>query len=116
MTELVRATDLNSAAELQWRLAMPITAVLLALIAVNLVHVGPQRGRYTGLLSVVIVYFSYSNLLALGRTLIKRGEIPSGLGMWSVHALALAFLIALALWQRMRWRRKLKLADPDEAP
>ncbi len=111
MSELVRATDLNSAAELQWRLAMPITAVILALLAVNLVRVGPQRGRYAGLLGAVIIYFGYSNLIAVTRTLIKRGEIPAPVGMWTVHLLALVLLAALFYWHRWRWRRKPRPRD-----
>lgn len=100
--------DLDSAkaqAELQWRLAMPISAFLLALLAVALSRSDPRQGRYGKLFVAILVYVAFSNLLALARSWIERGVVPAELGLWWVHAL-IALLIVLMLWRyvNISWR------------
>jgi len=74
-------------AELHWRLAMPVSVVLLALLAIPLSRAAPRQGRSWGLLIGVLVYLVYSNLLGVGQAWIERGLIPLAAGLWWVHAL-----------------------------
>ncbi|HHJ81400.1 MAG TPA: LPS export ABC transporter permease LptF, partial [Candidatus Tenderia electrophaga] len=50
-------------AELQWRISMPLSAVLLAVLAVFLSRSNPRQGRYAKLFLGILVYIVYSNLL-----------------------------------------------------
>lgn len=82
-------------AELEWRLAAPISVFILTLLAVPLSHVGPRQGRYAKLVLGIIAYLLYSQLLGLGQTWIAQGKTPALLGLWWVHALVLSLALAL---------------------
>jgi len=75
-------------AELHWRLAAPLSVLLLSFLAIPLAHLGPRAGRYSRLVWGILAYLIYSNLLAVGQTLLQRGAVPEALGLWWVHALA----------------------------
>lgn len=97
-TELLASGDLESRAELQWRLAPPLAVLVLALLAVPLAHQDPREGRGGRVLLGVLAYACYANLLYLCRGWIADGTLPSALGLWWVHGLVL--LTALFWLQR----------------
>lgn len=82
--------DRYAAAELHWRLSIPISVVNLTLFAIAF-----NRNRiigYTKIMSYLyplIVYLLYINLLLTGMGLIKTGVIGKHVGLWFVHALML---------------------------
>jgi lipopolysaccharide export system permease protein len=82
-------------AELQWRLGVPLSAVLLMLLAFPLAKSPPREPRYGRILIAVLGYLLYSNLLALGRGWIASGVLPESLGLWWIHALVLAIALAM---------------------
>jgi lipopolysaccharide export system permease protein len=88
-------------AELHWRLAMPISTLLLALLAVPLSRSSPRSGRYAGLIFGIIVFVLYNNLLTVGRTALSKGEVPGFIGLWWVHGLLLGLLLLL-VWRQQR--------------
>ncbi|MGH8703180.1 MAG: LptF/LptG family permease, partial [Burkholderiales bacterium] len=102
----------EAAAELQWRIAMPISTVLLTLLAVVLVRAASDQNRIVGLLSAVLIYFTYSNLLGIAKTLAKQGVVPVYLGLWWVHALLGLVILALLGYPllRKRWARRQRAA------
>ncbi|MCG8383394.1 MAG: LPS export ABC transporter permease LptF [Gammaproteobacteria bacterium] len=95
MAQLRESSDLKDRAEWHWRIAFPITAVLLALLAVPLSRTGPRQGRYGRLALAVLVYLPYSNLLVVGRKWITKGIAPEWLGLWWAHALMLIVVLYL---------------------
>ncbi len=96
--------DRQSAAELQWRLAMPIATLVFALLAVPLSEVRPRYGKFTQLLPAIVIYASYADLIFLTRAWIADGQLSPALGMWWVHGCALLLAIMLMLY-RVGWRR-----------
>lgn len=82
-------------AELNWRIAMPISCVFLTLIAVLLSRTNPRQGRFSKLLLALLVYIFYEYGLMLARNWLKNSVIAPELGMWWVHAIALIFIFAL---------------------
>lgn len=92
-----------AASELQWRLSMPLSALLLTLLAIPLSRVKPRFGRYAQLLPAILVYILYANLLLVGRNWIEQSMISTHLGLWWIHALLLLVIIAIWLWQT-GWR------------
>lgn len=98
-SELVGSADPANTAELQWRLAMPISALLLGLLAVPLSKTSPRRGRFGGLFLGIMIYVVYNNVLTMTRTSLSRDEIPAALGLWWVHGLLLLMLV-LILWRQ----------------
>lgn len=81
-------------AELQWRISMPLSAVLLALLAVFLSRSSPRQGRYAKLFLGILVYIIYSNLLGVAKTWVEKGKVDALIGIWWVHLL---LLITIAL-------------------
>lgn len=102
--QLIGSDDPEDRAELQWRIAAPLSVFLLALMAVPLAHTSPRAGRYGKLVLGIVAYLVYTNLLALGQAWIARGYAPAGLGLWWVHGLAAVTTLWLVA-RRLGWRR-----------
>ncbi|MBE0511007.1 MAG: LPS export ABC transporter permease LptF [Chromatiales bacterium] len=98
--ELWRSGGAADQIELQWRLAMPLTTLILALLAVPLSRSSPRQGRLLGLFLGVVVYMAYNNALSIGRSMLNAGDLPLWFGLWWVHLLAAA-LIAWLLWRQL---------------
>lgn len=97
-------------AELQWRVAQPLSAFILALLAIPLSRVDPRQGRYAQLAPAFLLYILYVNLLFVSRAWLQKGQIASGIGIWWVHLLM--FLIAgILLWRFVGWRRGIGLLN-----
>ncbi len=101
MSELLESKNLRDISELHWRIALPISAILLALIAVPLSHTAPRKGRYGKLVLGILVYVSYVNLLIFARKMIEKGTIPSEWGMWWLHILSF-MLLAFLIYRRQK--------------
>lgn len=97
MTLLKKAKQKNEyMAELQWRLSMPFSVIVLVLLAVPLSRVQPRQGRFVQFLPGILIYICYANLMLLGKSWLGEGKVPMWLGLWWVHLLVL--LIALWLY------------------
>ena len=94
-------------AELQWRLAIPLSVVILSLLAVPLSQVQPRQGRYAKLFPGVLLFLFYENLLFMARSWISSGKLSPELGMWWIHGVMLLLvLFLLARWLGWSWRRR----------
>ena len=83
---------------------MPLSVVLLSLLAVPLGRTSPRQGKYGRLFIAVLAYLVYSNLLGIANTWVTRGLVPTAIGMWWVHVLLLTGVVVL--WTRQygaRW-------------
>ena len=83
-------------AELHWRLAMPVSALLMAMLALFLSRTNPRQGRYGKFFVGILVYVIYSNLLGVGRAWIEKGDVSAAVGLWWVHGLLL--IAVMLLW------------------
>lgn len=89
-------------AELQWRISLPLSALILTLLALPLSKIKPKQGRYARIFSAVLLYVIYANFLFLAKAWIKNGVLSPILGMWWVHGLML-ILAGFLLGQQLRW-------------
>lgn len=94
--------------ELEWRLGMPLSAMLLALLAIPLSFVNPRAGRSLNLIVALVIYAIYSNSISVSNAWVGQGKIGAITGFWSVHALMLAvaaglFYQRLAVFSWKRW-------------
>jgi lipopolysaccharide export system permease protein len=96
--------DLQKAAELQWRLSIPLMVLTLTLVAVPLSRVNPRSGKFAKLLPAIIIYILYANFMFVARDAITTGTIPIWIGMGWIHILVI--LLGLLLI----WRNQVKLA------
>jgi lipopolysaccharide export system permease protein len=96
--------------ELMWRIGVPVSALILALLAIPMSFVNPRAGRSVSLLLGLLTFLVYSNLLSLSQARIAQGKLAFSVGAWLVHAVMAAVLLAL-FYQRMTllrwpWRRQ----------
>ena len=93
--ELLQNRTPANMAELSWRIGLPVSALLLSLLAIPLSFVNPRAGRSMNLLLALLIYATYSNLLSIVQASIAQSRIDLTLGAWGVHALMAALLVVL---------------------
>lgn len=103
LTQLRESKLLTDKAEIQWRISIPLAALLLALLAVPLSYTSPRQGRFAKIAVAILVYIPYANLLVLMRKWISAGTIPAWVGLWPVHLLVLLLIVWL-LGRRVGWQ------------
>jgi lipopolysaccharide export system permease protein len=110
---LLDSDDLRARAELQWRGAMPVSTMLLALLAVPLARGDLRRGRSVRILVALLLYLAYRTVLGTARQWVADGVLPALPGLWLVHAACL--LTALALhWRPGLTARWVTVRRPSE--
>ena len=103
---LMDSDNTSHIAELQWRLSVPITVLVLLLLSVPLGSAAPRQGKHGGMVVAVLVFLTYYNLLGMARSWVEQGIIPPQIGLWCVHLLPV--LLALVLLNRHRISRLLR--------
>jgi lipopolysaccharide export system permease protein len=81
---LLGTQDNQLMAELQWRLSLPFSILVLTVLVVPLARVNPRQGRYAKLLPAILLYLSYFLLLSAARSAIDSGRLPHWPGMFLV--------------------------------
>lgn len=105
--EIMNSPEPADQAELQWRFAMPIAVMILALLAVPLGKVQPRQGRYAKFLPAVLIYMVYYNLLTVVKRMIANQTIPPLPGLWAVHVIFLLVALGMLLHVTGRWHELL---------
>jgi len=105
---LLESSDPEKRAELHWRVAMPVSCIVLTLLAVPLSRLRPRQGRYARVWVALVIYFLYQNLINIGKVWLARGSVPEIAGLWWTHAavvlLTLAVVYGPVLANRLRYR------------
>lgn len=92
---LLKNPTSQNLAELHWRLALPISVILLALVAIPLSFVNPRSGRSLNLVSGLLIYMIYSSLLSTFQAWVSQGKLSANIGLWPVHGGFLLLVIFL---------------------
>ncbi|MDO5102046.1 MAG: LPS export ABC transporter permease LptF [Lautropia sp.] len=79
--------------ELAYRVGLPVSMIIISLLAIPLSYVNPRLGRSINIVIGVLLYFTYSNLNSLMRSWISQERISFELGLWVVHALVLGLTV-----------------------
>jgi lipopolysaccharide export system permease protein len=105
---LLRERTPPALGELVWRTGLPVSALLLALLAIPLSFVNPRAGRSLNLIMAILAYMVYSNLISIAQAWVAQGRIGFAAGMWAVH-LAVALLLVALFHRRLTPRPLLSL-------
>lgn len=105
-------------AELEWRLGLPISALVLALLAIPLSYVNPRAGRSLNLVLAIVLYMLYNNMISVTNAWVGQGKLSPGIGLWGIHTAMLAvtvlmFYRRMTLFSAHRWFAK-KRPSPEE--
>ena len=107
---------------------MPISALVLTLLAIPLSHVNPRMGRSFNLLAAAFLYMLYSNCLNIVQSFIAQGKLDFWVGLAAAardRAIVVVLLLfghQLSLFGRLRGRaparrrRAREDADPLHRP
>jgi lipopolysaccharide export system permease protein len=96
--QLFRDLSSPNLGELMSRIGLPVSVIVIALLAIPLAFVNPRLGRSFNIVIGVLIYFTYTNLNGLMRSWIAQDRVSFSLGVWISHAIILA--IALYLFHR----------------
>jgi lipopolysaccharide export system permease protein len=98
---LIASPTPSNLGELLWRIGIPISALVLAMLAIPMSFVNPRAGRSANLLFALFTYIVYSNLLSVSQARVAQGRLDFGVGWWIVHAGMVALLLFMFA-QRMQ--------------
>ncbi len=109
--ELLAQRSPVNLAEFIWRLGLPVSGLVLALLAVPLSFVNPRIGRSFNLLAAVFLYFLYSNCISISESMVATGKLAPWLAVLAVHGTMVAVVLVL-FYRRvsLRWLPALRSA------
>ena len=88
--ELLRDPSPWNLSELEWRLGLPISALVLALLAIPLSYVNPRAGRSLNMVMAIVLYMLYSNMISVTNAWVGQGKLSPVIGLWGIHSVMLA--------------------------
>lgn len=105
---LQNPTALN-VSELEWRIGLPLSALILSLLAIPLSYVNPRAGRSINLITAIVIYMVYNNMISVTNSWVGRGKLSAAAGLWGIHLLMCAVLLVLfyhrssaSSWRRLK--------------
>lgn len=99
LRDLIRSDDAGSRAELSWRVGLPLSVIILSLIAIPLAYINPRGGRSWGILAALLVFLIYNNMQSVTQSWIAQGRVHPAIGSCVVHFAVLVFFFLLTWWQ-----------------
>ena len=84
-SEILQTNNLDFQAELIWRLSLPISVIILALLTIPLSYYNPRAGHTYTLFFALVIYLIYQNGLTFLQDFIEKGQISSWGGFILLH-------------------------------
>lgn len=103
--DLIESPSGADLGELVWRTSLPISALILSLLAVPMSFVNPRAGRSANLIFALLTYLVYSNLISVSQAQVAQGRLSFALGATLVHT-AMVLVMVLLFAYRMRIPRR----------
>jgi lipopolysaccharide export system permease protein len=107
--QLGKSGDTVDTAELQWRISTPVSALLLALLAIPLSRSRPRQGQYARILIAVVIYALYFNLIDVSRTWVEQGTASNI--WWAPGLLSLLVVVLYVPWIKVFPRGRSPASD-----
>jgi lipopolysaccharide export system permease protein len=97
--ELIKQADRYADAELLWRIALPLMAASLMLLAIPLAFVNPRAGRSIGLLIALLLFFIYSNVVSVFQAAVAQERLSFMVAWWPIHLAMFSFALFMFVWR-----------------
>ncbi|HQS57198.1 MAG: LPS export ABC transporter permease LptF [Gallionellales bacterium 35-53-114] len=81
--------------EFNWRVGLPISAVILALLAIPFSFVNPRAGRSLNLIGALVLYMVYNNLLSVINTWVGQGKVAPVFGLLGLHVVMIGVMVLM---------------------
>ncbi len=96
LTELFANYETNaSKAEILWRFSIPISAIILVLLAIPLSYVNPRATKSTNIIVAILLYAIYNNSISVAQAWVSQGKLSFYIATISIHLLMIIPLIYL---------------------
>ncbi|MFZ2163348.1 MAG: LPS export ABC transporter permease LptF [Sideroxyarcus sp.] len=82
-------------AELEWRIGLPLSALVLSLLAIPLSYVNPRAGRSINLIAAMVIYMVYNNMISVTNSWVGRGKLDPTVGLLSIHLFMFAVMLVM---------------------
>jgi len=97
-SQLLASDDVVQRAELQWRVAVPVTTLVLILLALPLAKSSPREPRYARLLIALLSWVIYNTCITFARNWISQGKVSPLVGFWWIQ-IPTAIVALYMLWR-----------------
>ncbi len=91
--------------EFHWRFSKIAMLPVLMIFALSFSSITYRKARFPGLITALLVYFTYSNVLGMMIAFIRKESVPPHLSMWFVNFLFLG--IAIYTFRRRSQNKRL---------
>ena len=85
VSEILQNPTPENIAELHWRIGLPMSLLMLSLIAIPLSYVNTRSARSANLIVAILCYMTYYNLMSIAQSWTVMGRMNLVLGIWPVH-------------------------------
>ncbi|MEK9714598.1 MAG: LPS export ABC transporter permease LptF [Methylophilaceae bacterium] len=92
-------------AEFVWRVSLPISGIVLIILAIPLSFINPRSGRSVNIIIAIMIFAIYNNLMGVTQSYINLGKLNPYIGGSIVHLL----IILIASYLMMRRNLNLPL-------
>jgi len=99
VAQILDDPTLDNIAELHWRIGLPVSLLVLSLIAIPLSYVNIRSGRGANLLVAILCYMMYYNVMSIAQAWTVSGRVHYLVGIWPVHLLFFSVFIVLMGWR-----------------
>ncbi|HEY1044330.1 MAG TPA: LPS export ABC transporter permease LptF [Telluria sp.] len=82
-------------AELLWRVALPVTCLVLILLAIPLGFVNPRAGSSANLVIALLIFFSYNSLNKAMESAVRQDKMALASAWWPLHLIAALLVIGM---------------------
>jgi lipopolysaccharide export system permease protein len=97
-TALLLLTNKNrEIAEFVWRVSLPISGIVLIILAIPLSFINPRSGRSVNIIIAIMIFAIYNNLMGVTQSYINLGKLNPYVGGVIVHALIISVASYLML-------------------
>ena len=92
---LLENRDSWNLAELNWRISLPVSALILVFLAIPFSFVNPRAGRSLNIINALVLYMLYNNLISVINSWIGQGKVSESLGLFGIHVLMIIVVVIL---------------------
>lgn len=92
---LLENRDTWNMAELNWRISLPVSALILVLLAIPFSFVNPRAGRSLNMINALVLYMLYNNLISVINSWVGQGKVSESAGLFGLHVLMIVVVVIL---------------------
>ena len=81
--------------ELNWRVGLPVSALILALLAIPFSFVNPRAGRSLNMISALVIYMLYNNLISVINSWVGQEKVAASAGLLGIHGIMFVMVLIL---------------------